>query len=65
MKPRIKMRQMPGDISKGAKIEMLEGKDSRKKVSKALRDEIRMRERATLKRRASKEIENALEDEGE
>lgn len=62
MKPRVKMRQMPGDISKGAKIDMLEGKDPRKKVSKAFKNEIRVRERAALKRRASKEIRDALDD---
>jgi hypothetical protein len=59
MKPRIKMRAMPGDISKGAKIAMLEGRDPRKKVSKSFKNLIRMRERATLKQRTEEEIKNA------
>jgi len=42
MKPRVKMRQMPVGILKDAKIDMLEGKDLRKNVSKAFKNQIKM-----------------------
>jgi len=40
MKPRIKMRQMPGDVSKQEKIDMMEGKHPDKKRSKSFKKEI-------------------------
>jgi len=60
MKPRIKMHDMPGDIPKQAKIDMLEGRDHRINVVKAYKAMLRMRERATLKRRAEQEIRVGL-----
>jgi hypothetical protein len=51
---------MPGDISKLAKIDMLEGKDPRKNIARAYREMLRMRERATLKRQAEQEIKTEL-----
>lgn len=62
MKPRIKMHQMPGDIWKGEKIAMLEGRGPRKHLTKTFKSMLRMRERATLNRQAEKEIQDADRD---
>jgi hypothetical protein len=68
MKTRIKMRQMPGDVSKQMKASMMEGttarhypavnKQSGKKWKKEL---VLSRERAVLKERTRKEIKNSSE----
>lgn len=60
MKPRIKMHQMPGDILRRIKIAMLEGKYKDRVRSKAFKKLIKMRERATIKRQAQREIEKQL-----
>ena len=69
MKTRIKMRQMPGDVSKHTKIAMMEEKGKKPdpllthpvhplvgKPAKTFRKMIRSRERAVLRERAKKEI---------
>lgn len=56
MKPRIKMGQMPGDASKQTKASMMEGRHPDKKRSKAFKKEVRMKERAVLKRRSNDEV---------
>ena len=62
MKPRLKMHQFPGDVSKQEKIAMMEKRSTRttgkggKKVGKAFRKKVRMKERAVLKRRTQQEI---------
>jgi hypothetical protein len=60
MKPRVKMRDMPGDVSKQVKIDMLEGKHPDKARSKSYKKLVRLRERATLKRQARREVTDAL-----
>lgn len=60
MKPRIKFHQMPGDVRKGTKIAMLEGRHPEKTRSKSFKKEVRMKEKAVLKQRAKKEIEDQL-----
>ena len=59
MKPRVKMHDMPGDVHKSEKIAMLEGRHPDKNRCKSYRAMLRLRERATLKRQAQKEIESA------
>lgn len=56
MKPRIKMRRMPGDVSKLEKISMLEGRHPEKKRSKSFKKMVRMKEKAVLKERTLKEV---------
>lgn len=57
MKRGIKHGQMPGDISKGYKIMLLEGKikDERAR-GRGLRRDILKKERAVLKRRFQREL---------
>jgi len=57
MKPRIKMGQLPGDVGKGVKIAMMEGRHQDKSRSKSFKKEVRMKEKAVLKERTKKEIE--------
>lgn len=61
MKARIKMRQMPGDVPKRFKIQMMEGTvdESELNRAKSFRKMVRMKERAVLKRRAMAEIMKA------
>lgn len=59
MKTRIKTRQMPGDVSKKVKQAMLEGTHPDKKRAKNFKKNyVLSRERAVLKERTKKEIEN-------
>jgi len=53
MKVRLKMRQMPGDVYKGFKIQMMEGSvdESEVKRAKSFRKMVRARERAVLRQR--------------
>jgi hypothetical protein len=62
MKPRIKMHQMPGDISKREKIAMLEGRSTirTRKCSKSYKKKLRMKERAVLKERNREMVSNSL-----
>lgn len=60
MKPRVKMHDMPGDLAKHEKIAMREGRHPDRKRAKTFRNVVKMRERATLKRQSSKEIEEQL-----
>lgn len=57
MKPRIKHRQMPGDVPKKTKIRMLEKPQIEPARSKSFKKEIRMRERAVLKEHTRQYIE--------
>ena len=58
MKIRIKMRQMPGDISKQEKIRLLESpREDEVKRGKSLRNLFRMRERAAFKEQTKVELE--------
>lgn len=59
MKTRIKTRQMPGDVSKRTKQEMLEGRHPDRKRSKNFKKNyVLSRERAVLKERTKKEVES-------
>ncbi len=59
MKTRIKTRQMPGDVSKKVKQAMLEACHPDKKRAKNFKKNyVLSRERAVLKERTKKEIEN-------
>lgn len=59
MKTRIKTRQMPGDVSKKVKQAMLEATHPDKKRAKNFKKNyVLSRERAVLKERTKKEIEN-------
>ncbi len=61
-KVRIKMHQMPGDYSKGAKIQMMENDpEFPAKQSKSFRKMIQARERAVLKERTEQEIEEEFD----
>lgn len=72
MKPRIKMRQMPGDIRKKYKIELMEKGETTidyggghlhkltRKNGKSFKKTVRMKEKAVLKERARKEIKEGL-----
>ena len=62
MKTRFKTHQQPGDISKGAKQSMLEGRDPRRKLAKSFKREHLKRERVVLRERTRKEIARQLED---
>ncbi len=61
MKIRVKMRAMPGDVSKSAKIAMLERRDPRS-CSKTFRDTVRSRERAAFREQSKCEVTRHLED---
>lgn len=64
MKRGIKHGHMPGDISKGAKILLLEksvdsyGRRAPRKRSKNFKKRILMKERAVLKKRFQRELSN-------
>lgn len=62
MKIRIKMHQMPGDVYKGFKIQMMEGSvdESEMNRAKSFRKMVRARERAVLRHRTEKEVARAL-----
>ncbi len=64
MKPKmyVKFRDMPGDIPKQEKIQMLENRwdESEKRRAKSYRKQVRSRERAVLKRRFNLIISNDL-----
>jgi hypothetical protein len=64
VKIRVKMRQMPGDISKRAKIAMLEGRE-RVNGWKTYRNVIRSRERAVFREQSKREIKLQLHSEPE
>jgi len=53
MKVRLKMRQMPGDVCKHFKIQMMEGSVDESEVNRAksFRRMVRARERAVLRQR--------------
>ena len=55
MRPRVKMGQLPGDIPRQHKIELIEDRSPENRRGKAMRDALRARERAVLKERARKE----------
>lgn len=57
---KLKMRCMPGDIPIGAKIALLEGRHPNKRLCKAFRRDVRHNERAVLKERCQKEVQEAL-----
>lgn len=57
---KIKMGHLPGDVSRKTKIDMMEGKYPDKKVSKAFKKLVRMKEKALLKERLRKEIKEQL-----
>ena len=66
MNLRIKMGCLPGDVSKGLKIAMVEGKLPKGhscfgKPAKSYKKCVRMKEKAVLKERARKVIEDALD----
>lgn len=73
MKTRIKTHQMPGDVSKFTKQAMLEKNQTRaehshrpkldKKRTKSFKKELLQRERAVIKERTKKIIENQTEDD--
>lgn len=50
----VKMHQMPGDVSKGTKIAMMEGRSTKR--SKSFRKTVRLKERAVLRERSRREI---------
>lgn len=58
MKTRLKMRQLPGDVPKRFKIQMMERTvdESEQSRAKSFREIVRMKERAVLKRRTAREI---------
>lgn len=58
MKPRVKMRCMPGDVGVQEKIEMMENKHPEKKRAKSFRKMIKMRERGVLKNRLRRRLAN-------
>jgi hypothetical protein len=62
MKTRLKMRQFPGDVPKRFKIRMMEGTvdESELNRAKSFRRMVRMKERAVLRRRATKEVHEAV-----
>lgn len=60
MKTRIKMHQMPGDICKQEKIQMMEHDHESPKRSKAYRKMIQSREKAVLRERTQQIISNQL-----
>ena len=55
------MHDMPGDISKQAKIAMLEGKCEEKSRTKSYKKMLKLRERATLNRQATTEISRGFD----
>jgi hypothetical protein len=59
------MHQQPGDISKGAKIAMMEGRDPRRKLSKSFKKDVLARERTVLRERTRSDVKTALEDVSE
>lgn len=63
MKPRIKMHQLPGDVWKGEKIAMLEGRHESRERSKSFKRLVRMREKAVLKERTRLEVARELEED--
>lgn len=63
MKPRVKMHDMPGDVPKREKISMLEGRHKGKRRAKSFKKLVRMKEKATLRRRAAREIAEELHDQ--
>jgi hypothetical protein len=63
MNLRIKTGQEPGDLGKSEKQKMLEGKHKDKKRAKNFKKYVRMQERAVLKERAKKRIEQDLSEE--
>jgi hypothetical protein len=56
MKPRIKFHRFPGDVSRGVKIAMLESRFPHRNRAKSFKGGLRMRERAVLKERARREV---------
>lgn len=52
----IKWHQMPGDICRGEKIQMMEGKHKERKRAKGFRKDVRARLRAVLAERTRKMI---------
>lgn len=59
MKARIKTGQLPGDLGKRTKQAMLEGRHPNRKRAKNLRKKLQGKERAVLKERTKKEIEES------
>lgn len=58
---RIKFHQSPGDYSKGVKIAMIEGRISNwEPQRKAFKEELKLRERAVLKERTRRWVEQEL-----
>jgi len=60
----VKMRQMPGDVPKGEKISMMEGRHPDEARAKAFRRGVRSRTRAVLKERTMAEVRETDVAEG-
>jgi len=60
MKPRVKVGHVSGDVSMAVLIAMLEKRWPERARARSLRRMVRLRERATLKRQARAEMEEAL-----
>lgn len=59
MKTKLKMGMLPGDVGKSEKIRMLEKRHNKR--ARSFVKEVLMNERAVLKERTEKEIEECLE----